>query len=140
MSQQPAEASTIYRQFEDAIQKNKAAMLTDLKEVNLNHPLVKNSLDSAPSVINFVQQYLQRGKIDTPFNNAEYRLELQHKILRLSTFMTRSCIICGLTNGESVWVQCDVSKRWTHCICIGKDAEELKDDTIHYLPWKFPKN
>lgn len=67
--------------------------------------------------MNFIDQYLKNGAINAPFDAMEYRLELQHRILRSSTNMIKACIICGTTT-EGTWVQTE---------------EERKNDTIHYF-------
>lgn len=113
-------------------QFNKVCAQFNEKEVNLkclDHPLQN---DSGLSIINFVEQYLKYGAMNISCVTSDYRLELQHRVLRSSTDMRKTCIVCGtLDFGD--WVQCDFYKRWTHTTCIGKNADDVKDDTIHYF-------
>lgn len=96
----------------------------------LPYRLEKNP-NSAVSTLHFIQQYIYKTK-EQPFVAADYRLELQHRILRTSTDMRKTCIICGtLEDGD--WVCCDYCDRWSHLTCIGKTAEEVKEDTVHYF-------
>jgi hypothetical protein len=122
-------ANTIYEQFEKHLINSNMAVPKQWNQVYMEHPIVS---DTGVSVIKFIQQYLKNGVIHDPFDSMEYRTVLQHQILRSSTNMSKICILCGTTS-DGAWVNCDCCKRWTHCACINKTEEELKNDTVHYF-------
>ncbi len=98
----------------------------------MEHQSENNRNNAAVSLVNFIQQYLSNGTINSKFDTKEYRLELQQKILRSSTNMNKTCIVCGTLDGGG-WVCCDCCGRWCYLPCIDKTDEDVKEDTIHYF-------
>lgn len=98
------------------------------------HQLQVDTVNCGIYVLQFIKQFLLHGKIDEQFSPDDYRVELQHEILRKSIDMHGRCIKCGLGKYKDklLWVQCDHCQRWVHSDCAETD-ENIADESIHYF-------
>lgn len=106
---------------------------------NFNHQIQADIYDSGVFILNFAKQFLASTKMSQEIDPNEYRLELQHLVLRKASNMKDKCVICGykvppnFEREKVYWIQCCSCDRWDHIPCAELNTKGLEDKFTMYF-------